>query len=100
MIEVTRLDNSKILINTELIQFLQATPDTVITFISRDKMMVKEPVKEISRKIFEYQCSVHSGTTSGHREYGEPIPRSAGWSGSSEFDGEERTVPGTAHIMS
>jgi len=100
MIEVTRLDNSKILINTELIQFLQSTPDTVITFISKDKMMVKEPVKEISRKIFEYQRSVNSGTTSGHREYGEPIPPSAARSGFSEFDGGERTVHGPAQVMS
>ncbi|HDM09874.1 MAG TPA: flagellar protein FlbD [Desulfobacteraceae bacterium] len=62
MIEVTRLDNSKILVNVEVIQSLQATPDTVITFTTREKIVVKEPVEEISKRIFEYQRSIHSGT--------------------------------------
>lgn len=61
MIEVTRLDNSKVLINVEQIQSLQATPDTVITFSGREKMMVKEAVEEVSQRIFEYQKSIHSG---------------------------------------
>ncbi len=61
MIKVTKLDNSTILINVELIQSLQATPDTVITFTTREKMMVKEPVEEISRRILEYQRSIHGG---------------------------------------
>ena len=62
MIEVTRLDNSKIVVNVELIQSLQSTPDTIITFTTREKMMVKEPVEEISEKILAYQRSVHSGS--------------------------------------
>jgi flagellar protein FlbD len=61
MIEVTRLDDSKILVNAELIQSLQATPDTVITLTTNGKMIVKEPVAEISRRILRYQRSMHSG---------------------------------------
>ena len=64
MIEVTRLNNSKILLNVELIQSLQATPDTVITFATKEKMMVREPVEEVSKKIFDYQCLLHAGTLS------------------------------------
>ncbi|MDY6971191.1 MAG: flagellar FlbD family protein [Thermodesulfobacteriota bacterium] len=69
MIEVTRLDNSKLLVNVELIQSLQATPDTVITFTTREKMMVKEPVEEISKRIFNYQCSIHTAAPSALDEY-------------------------------
>ncbi len=61
MIEVTRLDNSKMLINVEMIQSLQETPDTVITFTTRGKLIVKEPVEEISNKIIKYQRSIHNG---------------------------------------
>lgn len=68
MIEVTRLDNSKMFVNVELIQSLQATPDTIITFTSREKIMVKEPVGEISRKIFEYQRSIHNSGPISDRE--------------------------------
>jgi len=55
MIQVTRLDNSKLFVNVDLIQTLQSTPDTVITFTSKDKMLVKEPVEEISKRITDYQ---------------------------------------------
>jgi flagellar protein FlbD len=61
MIEVTRLDDSKILVNAEMIQSLQATPDTVITLTTKGKMIVKEPVDEISRRILRYQRSMRAG---------------------------------------
>ncbi len=59
MIEVTRLDNSTMLVNEEKIQSLQATPDTVITFTNNMKMVVREPVEEISRKILNYHRLIH-----------------------------------------
>ena len=61
MIEVTRLDNSKIFLNVEMIQSLQSAPDTVITLNNRVRMMVKEPIEEVSRKIVDYQRLVHDG---------------------------------------
>ncbi len=61
MIEVTRLDDSKVHVNEELIQSLQASPDTIITFTTREKIIVKEEVEEICKKIFEYQRLVRSG---------------------------------------
>ncbi len=60
MIEVTRLNNSTMVVNVEKIQSLQSTPDTVITFTNNMKLLVKEPVSEISNKILMYQRLVHS----------------------------------------
>ena len=60
MIKVTRLNDSVLIINVEMIQSLQATPDTVITFTNQDRLMVKEPVEEISQRIVEYQRSVNT----------------------------------------
>jgi flagellar protein FlbD len=60
VIEVTRLDNSMVLINVEQIQALHAAPDTVITFTNNVKMIVRESVDEISRRITEYQRAVHT----------------------------------------
>jgi flagellar protein FlbD len=67
MIQVTRLNDSVLMINVEKIQSLQATPDTVITFTNHDRLMVKEPVEEISQRIAEYQRSVNpvTGSVSG-----------------------------------
>jgi uncharacterized protein YlzI (FlbEa/FlbD family) len=39
---------------------LQATPETVITFTNNDKIMVKEPLEEVSQRIVEYQRAVNS----------------------------------------
>jgi len=60
MIKVTRLNDSVMVINVEKIQSLQATPDTVITFTNHDKIMVKEPVDEISQRIVDYQRAINS----------------------------------------
>jgi len=63
MIEVTRLDKSTMVVNVEKIQSLQATPDTVITFTNNMKMVVREPVDEISRKILKYHRSVRADSS-------------------------------------
>ena len=63
MIEVTRLDNSTMVVNVDKIQSLQATPDTVITFTNNTKMLVREPVDEISRRILRYQRSVRAANS-------------------------------------
>ena len=60
MIKVTRLNDSVMVINVEKIQSLQSTPDTVITFTNRDKIMVKEPMEEVSQRIVEYRRTVNS----------------------------------------
>ncbi len=69
MIEVTRLDNSTMVVNEEKIQSLQATPDTVITFTNNMKMVVREPVDVISRKILTYHRSVHAIDPNSDCEY-------------------------------
>lgn len=63
MIKVTRLNNDVMLINVEKIQTVQSTPDTVITFTNNDKLMVKEPVEEVSQKIVEYQRAMNAEHT-------------------------------------
>ena len=43
-----------------MIQSLQAIPETVITFTNNDKIMVKEPLEEVSQRIVEYQRTLYS----------------------------------------
>ncbi len=50
MVEVTRLNGKKIMINPFLVEFLEETPDTVILFNSGNKMVVKDRTKEIEDK--------------------------------------------------
>lgn len=58
MIKVTRLNGKQFIINAELIQFLEETPDTVITLINHEKVVVKEPVDEVVRRVIEYNRGI------------------------------------------
>jgi flagellar protein FlbD len=60
MIKVTRLNGKEFVVNAELVQYLEATPDTVITLVNHEKLVVKEPVDEIVRRIVEYGRSLRS----------------------------------------
>ena len=55
MIEVSRLNGKKFVINAELIQYIEATPDTVITLTSGEKIMVRESVQDIVERSTEYR---------------------------------------------
>ena len=60
MIKVTRLNDSTLMVNVDMIQSLQAIPETVITFTNNDKIMVKEPLEELSQKIVDYQRTIYA----------------------------------------
>ncbi len=55
MIRVTRLDHSELVVNAELIETVEATPDTVITLTNGKKLVVCEEVDEIIRRVLEYR---------------------------------------------
>ncbi|MDJ0987610.1 MAG: flagellar FlbD family protein [Desulfobacterales bacterium] len=64
MIKVTRLNDSVLMVNVDRIQSLQAIPETVITFTNNDKIMVKEPLEEVSQRIVEYQRIINANPDS------------------------------------
>lgn len=51
MIEVTKLNGTKLLINSNLIEVVEETPDTVITFTDGKKYIVKESRLEIKNLV-------------------------------------------------
>jgi flagellar protein FlbD len=54
MIEVTRFQNGKVVINADLIEFVESTPDTMISTTTGKKILVKESVDEVIEKVVEY----------------------------------------------
>jgi flagellar protein FlbD len=54
MIELTRLNNEKIVVNADLIEFVERTPDTLVTTTTGKKLMVKETIDEIVEKVIVY----------------------------------------------
>jgi len=63
MIEVTRLNGNTMLVNSDLIKSAEASPDTVLTLIHGDKLMVKESPAEIVEKIIGYRARLLAAVT-------------------------------------
>ncbi|MBQ1171831.1 MAG: flagellar FlbD family protein [Lachnospiraceae bacterium] len=58
MIEVTRLNGTKILINPDLIEFVEETPDTVISFTTGRKIIVKESRQKMKNLVKLYRKDI------------------------------------------
>lgn len=60
MIEVTRFNGVKFYLNPEIIQYVETTPDTVITLTNKEKLIVKESAQLIVEEFIHYQRLVHN----------------------------------------
>ena len=58
MIELTRLNGSPLSVNCDLIKYAESAPDTVLTLITGEKLIVLEPCGEVSLRTLEYRASI------------------------------------------
>lgn len=58
MIELTRLNGSRLSINCDLIKHAESAPDTVLTLVTGEKLVVLEPRSEVLRRVLEYRAVV------------------------------------------
>ena len=65
MIRLTRLNKNELVINAEMIEFIGATPDTIVTLTSGKKIMVFEPVDTVVERIVEYKRTCNQLVVSG-----------------------------------
>ena len=65
MIRLTRLNGHAITLNSDLIKFVERAPDTVITLINGEKLIVREAEEEIVRLILEFRRSLGAGQSAG-----------------------------------
>ena len=54
MIRLTRLNGKAFILNADLIKVLEETPDTVVTLINGERMVVTEKSDEIVERVVEY----------------------------------------------
>lgn len=59
MIKVTRFNGKNFYINSDLIEFVESTPDTVITTTSGKKVVVTETVEEVIERIIDYKNKIY-----------------------------------------
>jgi flagellar protein FlbD len=54
MIRLTRLNKDEFILNAELIRYVECCPDTLITLVSGDTLMVRESLGEVVRRAVAY----------------------------------------------
>lgn len=59
MIRITKINDKEIIINCELIEVIEANPDTTITMTTGRKIIVKESVEDIVAKAVEFKKEIH-----------------------------------------
>jgi uncharacterized protein YlzI (FlbEa/FlbD family) len=77
MIRLTRLNGSSIALNSDLIKFVENAPDTVITLINGEKMIVRESTEELIRKLVEFRRTVLAGLPTSGTDQNAAIALSA-----------------------
>lgn len=58
MISVTRLNDKSLIINSDLIECIEETPDTTITMTTGRRLIVKESIDDIIDMIIEFKKSI------------------------------------------
>jgi flagellar protein FlbD len=58
MIHVTRINHSPLVLNSDLIEHIEANPDTVISLTNGQKIVVLESAEEIVQRVAEFRRSL------------------------------------------
>jgi uncharacterized protein YlzI (FlbEa/FlbD family) len=61
MIQLTRLNNKPLIVNSDLIKFVEQSPDTLVTLITGEKIVVLEKASEVLNRVIDFRRSVLQG---------------------------------------
>jgi uncharacterized protein YlzI (FlbEa/FlbD family) len=61
MIQLTRLNKYPLVVNSDLIKFVEQAPDTVITLVSGEKIVVRESAETVLERVVQFRRSVLQG---------------------------------------
>jgi flagellar protein FlbD len=58
MIQLTRLNGNPLMINSDLVKTVEASPDTMLTLITGEKLIVSEECQEVMKRILAYRTGL------------------------------------------
>lgn len=61
MIYVTKMNGQEILINNDLIETVEETPNTIITLTTGKKVIVKESSEQLLQKVIAFKHKINEG---------------------------------------
>ena len=59
MIPLRRLNNQPIIVNCDLIESVESTPDTVVTLTSGNKLIVRDSLDEVRKRVIEFKREIY-----------------------------------------
>jgi uncharacterized protein YlzI (FlbEa/FlbD family) len=74
MIQLTRLNNHPLVVNSDLIKFVEQAPDTVITLVGGDKIVVLESARDVLERVAQFRRSVLGGIAVSPDQISAPSP--------------------------
>ena len=77
MIRLTRLNRTPVVLNSDLIEHIEMTPDTVVSLTNGQKIVVLESTDDIITRVVEFRRAISSHGTKT-RTNGESGGRSRG----------------------
>ena len=58
MIQLTRLNNARLAVNCDLIKYVEQSPDTVLTLLNGEKLVVRESTEQVIERVRDFRRSV------------------------------------------
>jgi len=55
MIRLTRFNHQELVVNSDLIEHVESTPDTVVSMTTGQKFMVRETTEEVIQRVIEFR---------------------------------------------
>lgn len=68
MIHLTRINHVPLVLNSDLIEHIETTPDTIISLTGGQTFVVLESPDEVIRRVIEFRRAIHTypGAQAGH----------------------------------
>jgi len=63
MIRLTRLNNQPLVVNSDLLKFVENAPDTVLTLVTGEKIIVRETIEQVLDLVIAFRRAILAGLT-------------------------------------
>jgi flagellar protein FlbD len=74
MIKLTRLNSQPLMVNSDLIKCVENAPDTMITLVTGEKIIVRETTEQILERVILFRRAILAGLAAGTGETLSSIP--------------------------
>jgi flagellar protein FlbD len=71
MIQLTRLNGNPMVLNSDLIKTAEASPDTMLTLINGEKLIVREDCTEVTERVLAYRARLLAAVSRRLPDYGD-----------------------------